>query len=32
MKVTDKSRQELFELYKASRVSMGKVARIQEIK
>lgn len=31
MKVTDKSRQELFELYKGSRVSMGKVARIQEM-
>lgn len=31
MKVTDKSRQELFELYKGSRVKMPKLARIQEM-
>ena len=31
MKVTDKSRQELFELYKGSRLSMEKIARIQEM-
>ena len=31
MKVTDKSRQELFELYKGSRVNMPKLARIQEM-
>ena len=31
MKVTDKSRQELFELYKGSRVKMPKLARIDEI-
>lgn len=31
MKVTDKSRQELFELYKGIRVSMPKTARMQEM-
>ena len=31
MKVTDKSRQELFELYKGSRINMPKLARIQEM-
>lgn len=31
MKVTDKSRQEIFELYKGSRVEMPKTARIHEM-